>query len=187
MPSAADESASWHNPVVPVASLPAIDQAPFEPLEPKYLTQQRVIWALILGLMLAGGIAVMIIAGAPLWVWGIVVAAAAILFGLAWMLEGLAFDYRGVQLREHDVSARRGLIGRSTITVPFSRVQHVTLERGAFDRLFGLSQVVIFTAGAIAADARVKGLSPERAERLREGIINRSNLATSEPSLPSDG
>ena len=187
---------SWRNQVVPVGSLPAVDAAPFERLEPRYLTQQRVIWAILIGLLLVGGIVAMVLTGPPIWVWAVSVAGALVLFGLAWMLEGLAYDYRGVQLREHDVSARRGLIGRSTISVPFTRVQHVTLERGAFDRLFGLAQVVIFTAGAIAADARVKGLTPERAERLREGIINRSNLATAETadddpvtgeSMASDG
>ena len=194
--SGAGQPGSWRNSVVSVASLPAIDEAPFERLEPRYLTQQRVFWAILLGLMLVGGIVVMVLTGAPVWVWVIAVGAAIGLFGLAWILEGLAYAYRGVQLRERDVSARRGLIGRSTISVPFTRVQHVTLERGAFDRLFGLAQVVIFTAGAIAADARVKGLTPERAERLREGIINRSNLATAEAadddpvtgeSMASDG
>ena len=144
------------------------------------------IWAILLGAMLVGGIVVMALTGPPVWVWVVVVVAAVALFGLAWVLEGLAYDYRGVQLREHDVSTRRGLIGRSTISVPFTRVQHVTLERGAFDRLFGLAQVVIFTAGAIAADARVKGLTPERAERLREGIINRSNLATTETAAGAE-
>ena len=59
--------------------------------------------------------------------------------------------------------------------MPFPRVQHVTVERSLTDRIFGLSTVVIYTAGAVAADARVKGLAPERADRLREGIINRSN------------
>lgn len=171
---------SWRNQVVSVGSLPAVDVTPFERLEPRYLTQQRVIWAILIGLLLVGGIVAMVFTGPPLWVWVVAVTAALVLFGLAWVLEGLAYDYRGVQLRERDVSARRGLIGRSTISVPFTRVQHVTLERGAFDRLFGLAQVVIFTAGAIAADARVKGLTPERAERLREGIINRSNLATTD-------
>jgi membrane protein YdbS with pleckstrin-like domain len=171
---------SWRNQVVPVGSLPAVDAAPFERLEPRYLTQQRVIWGILIGLLLVGGIVAMVLTGPPIWVWALAVAGALVLFGIAWILEGLAYDYRGVQLREHDVSARRGLIGRSTISVPFTRVQHVTLERGAFDRLFGLAQVVIFTAGAIAADARVKGLTPERAERLREGIINRSNLAATD-------
>lgn len=179
------ETAQWRNAVVAVGSLPAIDDAPFERLEPRYLTQQRVIWAILLGLLLAGGIVVVVLTGAPVWVWAAAIAAALGLFGVAWVLEGLAYAYRGVQLREHDVSARRGLIGRSTISVPFTRVQHVTLERGAFDRLFGLAQVVIFTAGAIAADARVKGLTPERAERLREGIINRSNMAAAGGDTPA--
>ena len=181
-----DANEPWRNAVVALASLPAVDEAPFERLEARYLTQQRVIWAILLGAMLVGGIVVMALTGPPVWVWVVVVVAAVALFGLAWVLEGLAYDYRGVQLREHDVSTRRGLIGRSTISVPFTRVQHVTLERGAFDRLFGLAQVVIFTAGAIAADARVKGLTPERAERLREGIINRSNLATADTGAPAE-
>ena len=173
-----DASETWRDEVVAVGALPAVDDAPFERLETKYLTQQRVIWSVVLAPLVIAATVVLVIVDAPIWVPAVVLAVGLLVLAVAWVLEGLAFDYRGVQLREHDVSTRRGLIGRTTISVPFTRVQHVTVERGALDRVFGLAQVVIFTAGAIAADARVKGLDPERAERLREGIINRSTLAT---------
>lgn len=170
--------AGWRNPAVELGQLPAVDGAPFEPLEPAYLRQQRVIWAMVIGVLVAAGIVILVLSSAATWVWPIVIVPLVVILASAWVLEGMAFRHRGVQLRERDVSTRRGLIGRKTISVPFTRVQHVTVERGLLDRIFGLSTVVIFTAGAIAADARVSGLEPERADRLREGIINRSNLET---------
>ncbi|MEM7093832.1 MAG: PH domain-containing protein [Actinomycetota bacterium] len=180
-------SLDWQNEVVAVGSLPAVDDAPFESVERRYLAQQRAAWGVGFGVLAAAAIVLMALAGAPGWVWVVALGPLVVAFIGAWILTGLAFAYRGVQLREHDVSARRGLIGRRTISVPFTRVQHVTVERGLFDRLFGLSSVVIFTAGAIAADARVSGLTPDRADRLREGIINRSNLDRSaEASVAAD-
>jgi len=170
----------WRNEPISTVSLPAVDATPFEQLEPGYLRMQRVLWLGLILVATIGAIVAMVLAGAPWWLWLVVIGAAAALAIGSWVLEGMAYDYRGVQLRELDVSARRGLIGRSTISVPFARVQHVTVERGPFDRMFGLAQVVIFTAGAVAADARIPGLAPERAERLRQGIINRSNLALEE-------
>lgn len=170
-------SSAWRNDVVAVGSLPAIDAAPFERLERGYLTQQRTFWGIWLGIIAIAMTVVTFVAGIPVMILVLILAALVALFALTWVLEGLAYDYRGLQLREHDVSSRRGLISRKTISVPFTRVQHVTVERGALDRLFGLAQVVIFTAGAAAADARIKGLTPERAERLREGITNRTNAS----------
>lgn len=171
-----DATPQWRNEVVALEDLPAIDDAPFEPLEPRYLLQQRVLWCVWIGLFVVVGAVLVVVLDAPGWVWLPVVVPLVALLAVAWVLEGLAYSHRGVQLRRRDVSTRRGLISRSTISVPFTRVQHVTVERSFTDRLFDLSQVVIFTAGALAADARVKGLDPDRAERLREGIIKRSNI-----------
>lgn len=169
---------TWRNRPVRVNTLPAVDETPFEPLEAAYLKQQRVLWVAVVAALAIGGVVAILIGGAPWWIAAVIVGVAFAVAVTAWVLEGLAFSYRGVQLREFDVSARHGLISRATVSVPFSRVQHVTVERGLLDRVFGLAQVVIFTAGAGSADARVKGLDPERAERLREGLVNRSNELT---------
>ena len=165
----------WRNDVVDIDDLPTVDDAPFESLERRYLRQQRAIWSFWLGVILVAGVVLSIVLGPPSWVWPIVIGVPLLLTAVAWVLEGLAFSHRGVQLRERDVSTRRGIISRTTISVPFTRVQHVTVERSFLDRTFGLATVVIFTAGAIAADARVPGLDPDRADRLREDIINRSS------------
>jgi len=164
----------WRNPPVPLDALPQVDDAPFEPLDPRYLSQQRTGWALLLGPLVVAGILLAVLVGAPSWLRAVVVGTPVSVIVLAWFLEGLAFSHRGVQLRRFDVSTRRGVISRTTTSVPFSRVQHVTVQRGPLNRLFGLSTVVIYTAGAVSVDARVDGLDPDRADRLRQDIINRS-------------
>lgn len=171
-----DSTRLWRNDVVAVEDLPAVDAAPFEALERRYLVQQRVLWCAWIGVVLIIGTVLLLALDAPAWTWPLVAGTLLAVLAAAWVLERLAYDHRGVQLRELDVSTRRGLIARTTTSVPFTRVQHVTVERNLADRIFDLSTVVIFTAGAAAADARVKGLSPDRADRLREAIINRSNL-----------
>ena len=39
-----DSTRLWRNDVVAVEDLPAVDAAPFEALERRYLVQQRVLW-----------------------------------------------------------------------------------------------------------------------------------------------
>lgn len=154
--------------------LPALADETFEPVLGAYLTQQQVIWG-ALGLVAAGAISTILkLVGASLMAIGAVILVIAALVAAAIALERAAFGHRGVLLREHDVSSRRGLIARTVATAPFVRVQHVVVTRGALDRIFGLARLKVFTAGAGFADLSVSGLDPERADQLREAVLSRS-------------
>lgn len=163
---------------VAVGDLPAVDASPFEPVDRSYLRMKRLLWVVIMAVIAGLVSAPAWIEGAALWVKVLVAAVPLGIAAGAWVLEGAAFRHRGLQLREHDVSSRQGLIGRRTTTAPFVRVQHVTVERGPLDRLFGVANVVVYTAGAGSADVEIPGLDPERAERLREALISRSAAAS---------
>lgn len=172
------EPVGFRNAPVVLGDLPAVDQGPFERVDSKYLLQQRAMW-LVFGTVAAiiASFAATVVPEVPRWFGAIAGGAALLVVIGAWVLEGQAFAYRGVLLRDHDVSFRRGLIGRRTVTVPFSRVQHVAVERGPLDRIFGLATVAVFTAGAGGADARIDGLAPYQADRLRATLVQRTETA----------
>ncbi|WP_246988501.1 PH domain-containing protein [Halorientalis marina] len=65
---------------------------------------------------------------------------------------------------------KRGVLTRVETAVPFVRIQHVDTQRGPLDRLLGLSSVVVYTAGSRGADVTIPGLSPDRAEKLRNRL-----------------
>lgn len=92
------------------------------------------------------------------------------------------FPHRGYALRELDFAQKRGLVTRFLATVPFSRVQHVSVSQGVLDRMFNLATLQIYTAGG---GFPVKGFCHEDAHALRGHILERVaeiNLADGEVS-----
>ncbi|MCA8963082.1 MAG: PH domain-containing protein, partial [Planctomycetes bacterium] len=66
---------------------------------------------------------------------------------------------------------RRGVLWRSVINVPTSRVQHTDVARGPIERLYGLATLVVHTAGTVNATIHLAGLDAARALRLRDRLI----------------
>lgn len=75
----------------------------------------------------------------------------------------------GYAEREQDLLVRHGLLVRRLAIVPYSRMQFVDVSAGPLERAFGLATVQLHTAAA-ASDARVPGLRPAEASRLRDRL-----------------
>lgn len=59
-----------------------------------------------------------------------------------------SINYWGYALREHDVVFKSGIFKRNVHIVPYKHIQHVDIKEGLLSRLFALSSVEVFTAGA---------------------------------------
>jgi membrane protein YdbS with pleckstrin-like domain len=77
------------------------------------------------------------------------------------------------QLREHDVSLRSGVIEHRVETIPFSRIQHVSVGRGLFERWLGLATLQVSSAGP---DISVPGLSVSDADRIKQVVAERAGV-----------
>ncbi|MER7457454.1 PH domain-containing protein [Micromonospora sp. NPDC126480] len=75
----------------------------------------------------------------------------------------------GYAEREDDLLVRHGLLIRRLSIVPYSRMQFVDVSAGPLERAFDLATVQLHTAAA-ASDARVPGLRPAEASRLRDRL-----------------
>ncbi|WP_409362951.1 PH domain-containing protein [Asanoa ferruginea] len=75
----------------------------------------------------------------------------------------------GYAERDHDLLVRHGLLVRRLSIVPYARMQFVDVSAGPLERAFNLSTVQLHTAAA-ASDARVPGLRPAEASRLRDRL-----------------
>lgn len=75
----------------------------------------------------------------------------------------------GYAEREDDLLVRHGLLVRRLSIVPYSRMQFVDVSAGPLERAFSLATVQLHTAAA-ATDARVPGLRPAEASRLRDRL-----------------
>lgn len=73
-------------------------------------------------------------------------------------------------VREESLFLKRGVVTHVQTVVPYVRVQHIDTRRGAVERLFGLSSLVVYTAGSRGADVTVPGLTPDRANSLQSRL-----------------
>jgi uncharacterized protein len=75
----------------------------------------------------------------------------------------------GYAERDNDLLVRHGLLVRRLSIVPYARMQFVDVTAGPLERAFGLATVQLHTAAA-ASDARIPGLPPAEASRLRDRL-----------------
>ena len=85
---------------------------------------------------------------------------------------------RGVALREKDISVRKGLFWQQSTLLPFNRVQHIEIHRNPIERKLGLSSLRIFTAGGSGVDLQISGLENERAEKMKQFILEKTKSET---------
>ena len=165
----ADEFA---NPPLPVAGIPLLADADFVPVDPRY--RQARLGALV-GVGIAIVIATLTVVGLveePL-VWTIVGAAAFVVLVATSALTIAELDRLGYQVREHDVSLRSGALNHRVETIPFGRVQHVTIQRGPIDRWLGLASLEVSSAGP---DLTIPGLAVDDATRIKQLITDRAGV-----------
>jgi hypothetical protein len=116
-----------------------------------------------------------VIAGAAAWSAGNSIAAGAALGAIAlgsaaaWWFVRNRFRAWGYLERDEDLEVRRGVLVQRLSVVPYGRMQFVEITTGPVERLFGLATVKLHTAAA-ASDARIPGLDPDEAARLRDRL-----------------
>jgi hypothetical protein len=88
---------------------------------------------------------------------------------VSWFVVGRRFRAWGYAEREDDLLVRRGVMFSRLSVVPYGRMQFIDVQAGPLERLFSLATVRLHTAAA-ATDARIPGLEPDEAARLRDRL-----------------
>ena len=171
----ADQPKAFFNEPLDVSGLPQLHEHTFEPLDPSFL---RIRW-------IGDGIfaAIVVIASVvlaflvPPWIPLAVGAGLLALTALTAWIQRLEVDHIGYLVREQDFSFRSGVISRNVTTVPFARVQHVSIDRGPLARYFGLATLQVRTAGD---GLTIPGMNHEVATRLKSLVVDRSGALADE-------
>lgn len=71
------------------------------------------------------------------------------------------------------IFVRKGVLGKSSLNLPFDRIQAINLERSPIERLFGLVTVSLDSAGTAGAESRLPSVKASVAEWLRERVDSR--------------
>ena len=155
--------------------IPALDEADgWQPLPPA----ARTVWSIataLSALLPATAVAFTVFVGAD----DLSLPARVGLAAAIWLLPaaGLVWLARARWRRTHwrldanGLRVRRGVVWRSEVLVPRSRVQHLDLERGPIERRFGLATLVVHTAGTRMHALRQSGFHDADAVALRDALL----------------
>lgn len=87
---------------------------------------------------------------------------------LAWM----RFRYH---IGEHDIRIEKGILNRTARSIPYERIQDVSIEQKPLARIMGLGEVKFETGGGEGDDAKLSFVRLDDAERLRELVRARKS------------
>ena len=98
------------------------------------------------------------------------------LFALLLVLQAifwpaLAYRYTSYRVTDAFFRFRHGVLWRSVISVPKSRVQHTDVSQGPIERQFGLATLTVHTAGTEHASVSLDGLPHATALAIRDHLI----------------
>lgn len=93
---------------------------------------------------------------------------------LSLVLVYFGFRKKGYAVRERDIAYKEGLIWRSTTVLPYNRVQHCEVNQGPIERFFDLAELKIYTAGGSSSDLTISGLKRDKADRIKDFILNKT-------------
>ena len=105
----------------------------------------------------------------PLLAVGVVLLVVSLAFGYKW--PELHHRHLRYRVDESGVRIRRGVLWRTVISIPTSRVQHTDVSQGPVQRSYELATLTVHTAGTEGASISLSGLEHGVAKRLRDHLL----------------
>ena len=138
------------------------------PVSPKLATVRRLNAALMFGV---AGIGALVVLGLTAgWTYG-VLALVVLGAGFVWSWVLIGRNQRSWKYAERDdeLLVSHGIMFRELVVVPYGRMQFVDVTAGPLERAYGIATVELHTATP-ATDAKIPGLHPDEAGRLRDRL-----------------
>jgi membrane protein YdbS with pleckstrin-like domain len=162
----------FSNEPIPTDHLPRLTDDAFVPVDPRYLRVS--LTGVALTAIVVGTGTVILATRSDERLPPLLIGTAALLvLMLVAVLRVLEVRRLAYQLREHDLSLRSGVISHRVESLPFSRVQHVNIQRGPIERSLGLATLQVSTAGP---DISIPGLAQADAERIKLLVTERADV-----------
>jgi putative membrane protein len=94
---------------------------------------------------------------------------------ITWFFSWIAWRHFRYRIGDSDIRVERGLVSRSARSVPYERIQDVSLEQQLVPRLFGMVQVKFETGAGGKDELTIRYVTPDEAELLRETVRARKS------------
>ncbi|GGI77651.1 PH domain-containing protein [Shewanella gelidii] len=164
------------------------DQVQLTPVDPRYssaLALEHLFLAIVV--LTIATLVTMVILGLPTML------VLSIVSGLFIMLIITGFVRQAQSKRlafgvcQHELLLQKGIIWQQRISLPYTRLQHVSLSQGPIERRFQLSTLKCFSAGSGSAEIDLPGLEKSQAEQLRQHLLTQAGLVADNVDTESEG
>ena len=165
------------------SSLPPFSTAHWHRVDPRYRTYMRLNQVIVLVLSLVALALGYWLSFFPSPTFAIVLLAL-LLVVFAWFYGVFAnrrYQRTRYSMREWDINLQQGYLFWHQQSMSFNRIQHLVVNQGPLQRLFGLTSLSIYSAGTHGSDIRIPGLRYQDAQNLKETILARINAEPQEP------
>ncbi len=168
-------------PSAPAPPPPSLADGTRRSLDPQVVDLDRDVGLIVTvctsgGLLLATGI-MYLASDTPRWVFALFLLGwAAITAALIWQTfrwPQIQYRHASYRVDPQGIEIARGVVWRSIIHVPVSRVQHTDVSQGPLQRRYGLGTLTIYTAGTTYARVDLQGLSHATALAIRDHLLPR--------------
>nr|MBP3598589.1 PH domain-containing protein [Eubacterium sp.] len=104
----------------------------------------------------------------PLLVYGVV----ALIWIFSIATPFIRYERYRYRFTDEEIDVKEGIIGVERNIVPIERLHKIAMQSGPIDRMFGLTKVIVTTAGG---DVTIRFLEVEKAEKIVERLKTRIN------------
>lgn len=107
------------------------------------------------------------------WIWYVIPLIAVIVYTWA----RLSYHFYRYELTDNEFKKELGVVFKKYVSIPYNKIQNVDIRRGILERILGLSDLHIQTAGMSgvpATEGRLPGLSVVEAEMVRNKLIQKA-------------
>ncbi|MDP2598217.1 MAG: PH domain-containing protein [Candidatus Liptonbacteria bacterium] len=110
-----------------------------------------------------------------------------IVFCIAMLVGWLVYIHYKFSVGEHFLRIKRGVLNKQEVAIPFRQIQDVTIVRDLAYQAWGLSKLLVQTAGHPAGDTHdAEGILPaidrKLAEHLQAELLRRANAEKTTPA-----
>ncbi|WP_076410336.1 PH domain-containing protein [Shewanella sp. UCD-KL12] len=163
----------------------SFDQIPLTLVDERHYSQvmgESIIGSLVL--LTLASLFIILVATVPLLI------ALPILSALALVLSTICyFRYAhaksiGYGVCENELLMQKGVIWFKRVSLPYTRLQHISLSQGPIERKFGLHTLKCFSAGSGSAEIELPGLESRTAEKLRQHLLAKAGIASQTVNSP---
>lgn len=143
-----------------------VENLEFEPISEKYKKVQIAGAAIAYAVMMALAL-LLLLADTPWWC---IVAEAiiALVFAGNIFILRKAFLSKGYALRERDLTYRTGVIFPKVTTIPYARIQQVSIGQNPVSKHFGLCSVEVENGAQTLSAVTIPGLPEEKARQIKD-------------------